>query len=338
MKTLFDTIAKPALLPGGGEAFLWTGKRMKKYCLVVLSCLLTQVAVGRTIIVAADSTGDYLRVSLAAQDAIAGDSIMVRDGDYPDYQIAIDSGVVVFAEHPGMAWILFGGISVPLITLYQTAQLHGLRIVGNFALDNQTLINIQGGPATIYNCAFFPAARWGMMMDFHCDGRAPMISQCNLNTTGTGSGVAHNYDTTSIWMPYNFYGTLDTVIIHRIILDTTNIHGGSGHVYVSPVLDGFNWLDAPEKPSLTAATLRLTLFPNPFNSTTTLSFSLTHTSSVSLTIFNLLGQAVYQSDLGRLNAGEHRQIFDASELPSGIYLARVQVGEMSKIRKMVLLK
>ncbi len=82
----------------------------------------------------------------------------------------------------------------------------------------------------------------------------------------------------------------------------------------------------------------VSVYPNPFNSTTTLSFSLTHTSSVSLTIFNLLGQAVYQSDLGRLNAGEHRQIFDASELPSGIYLARVQVGEMSKIRKMVLLK
>ncbi len=79
-------------------------------------------------------------------------------------------------------------------------------------------------------------------------------------------------------------------------------------------------------------------YPNPFNSTTTLSFSLSHTSPVSLTVFNLLGQAVYQADLGRLNAGEHRHLFDARDLPSGVYLVRVQVGDLSQMRKMVLLK
>ncbi len=79
-------------------------------------------------------------------------------------------------------------------------------------------------------------------------------------------------------------------------------------------------------------------YPNPFNATTTLSFFLSHTAPVSLTIFNLLGQAIYQADLGMLNAGEYRQLFDASELPSGVYLARVQAGERSQMRKMVLLK
>ncbi|MFZ5434622.1 MAG: T9SS type A sorting domain-containing protein [Calditrichota bacterium] len=82
----------------------------------------------------------------------------------------------------------------------------------------------------------------------------------------------------------------------------------------------------------------LLVYPNPFNATTTLSFSLSHTSPVSLTVFNLLGQAVYQDDLGVLNAGEHSHLFDASELPSGVYLARVQAGEHSQMRKMVLLK
>ncbi len=82
----------------------------------------------------------------------------------------------------------------------------------------------------------------------------------------------------------------------------------------------------------------LSAYPNPFNATTTLSLSLSHTSPVSLTVFNLLGQAVYETDLGRLNAGEHRHLYDASELPSGVYLARVQAGEQSQMRKMVLLK
>ncbi|MFZ5433925.1 MAG: T9SS type A sorting domain-containing protein [Calditrichota bacterium] len=79
-------------------------------------------------------------------------------------------------------------------------------------------------------------------------------------------------------------------------------------------------------------------YPNPFNAATTLSFSLSHTSPVSLSVFNLLGQAVYRAELGMLNAGLHRQVFDASELPSGVYLARVQAGEQSQMRKMVLLK
>ncbi|MFZ5433236.1 MAG: T9SS type A sorting domain-containing protein [Calditrichota bacterium] len=82
----------------------------------------------------------------------------------------------------------------------------------------------------------------------------------------------------------------------------------------------------------------LMAYPNPFNAATTLAFSLSQTSLVSLTVFNVLGQAVYEADLGMLNAGAHRQMFDASELPSGVYVARVQAGEMSQMRKMVLLR
>ncbi|MFZ5433619.1 MAG: T9SS type A sorting domain-containing protein, partial [Calditrichota bacterium] len=102
------------------------------------------------------------------------------------------------------------------------------------------------------------------------------------------------------------------------------------------VTDG--WNEAIEDVILHPSSFSLSTYPNPFNATTTLSFSLSHSSPVSLTIFNLLGQAVYQTDLGMLNAGEHRHLFDASELPSGVYLARVQAGGQSQIRKMALLK
>ncbi|MFZ5432457.1 MAG: T9SS type A sorting domain-containing protein [Calditrichota bacterium] len=102
------------------------------------------------------------------------------------------------------------------------------------------------------------------------------------------------------------------------------------------VTDG--WNGARESSISLPASFSLLAYPNPFNATTTLSFSLSHTSPVSLSVFNLLGQAVYQADLGRLNAGEHRHLFDARDLPSGVYLVRVQVGDLSQMRKMVLLK
>ncbi len=102
------------------------------------------------------------------------------------------------------------------------------------------------------------------------------------------------------------------------------------------VTDG--WNGAIEDVILHPSSFSLSTYPNPFNATTTLSFSLPHTSPVSLTVFNLLGQAVYQADLGMLNAGEHRHLFDANELTSGVYVARVQAGERSQMRKMVLLR
>ncbi len=82
----------------------------------------------------------------------------------------------------------------------------------------------------------------------------------------------------------------------------------------------------------------LSSFPNPFNPTATLSFTLPKSVPVTVSVFNVLGQSVYEEDLGRLNAGEHQHQFDASELPSGVYLARVQAGEESQMRKIVLLK
>ncbi len=79
-------------------------------------------------------------------------------------------------------------------------------------------------------------------------------------------------------------------------------------------------------------------YPNPFNAVTTLSFSLSHSSSVTLTVFDLLGQVVYETNLGQLTTGVHRHLFNANDLPSGVYLARVQAGKESQMQKIVLLK
>ncbi|HEY3294144.1 MAG TPA: hypothetical protein VGL38_01765, partial [bacterium] len=49
----------------------------------------------------------------------------------------------------------------------------------------------------------------------------------------------------------------------------------------------------------------LSCFPNPFNPTTTLSFTLPASSEVKLEVFDVLGRSVYQQNLGRLTAGEH---------------------------------
>jgi len=79
-------------------------------------------------------------------------------------------------------------------------------------------------------------------------------------------------------------------------------------------------------------------YPNPLNPSTNITFTLPKSVYVTLEVFNTLGQKVATLLDKKMNAGSHDVIFDASNLPSGIYLYRIQAGEYSQVRKMVLLR
>jgi len=83
-------------------------------------------------------------------------------------------------------------------------------------------------------------------------------------------------------------------------------------------------------------------YPNPFNSTTLIRYTLPavsgQQSAVSLKIYNILGQKVATLVDGEEKAGYKRVAWDASSLSGGIYIYRLQVGEFSQTRKMLLLK
>lgn len=79
-------------------------------------------------------------------------------------------------------------------------------------------------------------------------------------------------------------------------------------------------------------------YPNPFNPATTITFSLTQKSDVSLKVFNLLGQEVATVVNGVKTAGVHKVNFDASELTSGVYFYTIKSGEFVSTKKMILLK
>jgi hypothetical protein len=86
------------------------------------------------------------------------------------------------------------------------------------------------------------------------------------------------------------------------------------------------------------SSFKLSAYPNPFNPTTTLTFALPSPSLVTLEVFDVLGRSVYQKDLGRMNAGEHRIQFDGEDLSSGTYFAHLSTPAQSKVAKLVLLR
>jgi len=89
--------------------------------------------------------------------------------------------------------------------------------------------------------------------------------------------------------------------------------------------------------ALNPSTFSLSAFPNPFNSTTTISFSLS--SSSSLRIYDISGRLV--ADLSSAvtpTAGVHSLIWNADGLPGGIYLIRLDTGSQSRTIKTLLMK
>jgi hypothetical protein len=112
---------------------------------------------------------------------------------------------------------------------------------------------------------------------------------------------------------------------------------------------------APESPALSGATVvptaietgdgetpeRFALaqnYPNPFNPSTTVEFGLDRTQRVELAVFDLLGRRVALLASGTQPAGTFRVTFDASGLPSGVYLYRLRTGSGATTRRMVLAK
>lgn len=95
---------------------------------------------------------------------------------------------------------------------------------------------------------------------------------------------------------------------------------------------------ATARASIIPADVGLTAFPNPFNPSTEIVFSLPHTQQISLRVFDVLGQSVATLAAGNLTAGEHRITFDGSGLPSGGYFYQLKSDGISQTRKMLLLK
>ncbi len=79
-------------------------------------------------------------------------------------------------------------------------------------------------------------------------------------------------------------------------------------------------------------------YPNPFNPVTNIRFGLVKSGNVKLEVYNLIGQKVASLVDGFINSGYHTVSFDASNLPSGVYIYKISTQEFVSTRKLVLLK
>ena len=79
-------------------------------------------------------------------------------------------------------------------------------------------------------------------------------------------------------------------------------------------------------------------YPNPFNPSTTIKYELPKSSMVRLTVYDMLGREVASLMNETRGAGVYEVKFDASNLSSGVYLYKLQAGDLVQTRKLLLVR
>ncbi|UCE66643.1 MAG: T9SS type A sorting domain-containing protein [Candidatus Zixiibacteriota bacterium] len=173
----------------------------------------------------------------------------------------------------------------------------------------------------------------------------PYENEILLIDSGAQSGTQffHSPDGGNTWFVSGFYPQNATYgSARRIYADTLDFvysHINTSYYYAIPrdtIL--YELTGTHDDEVISPASFSLSNHPNPFNSSTTISFTLSEAGMVNLSVYNIQGQRIAELFQGMREAGEHAISWDASDYPSGVYFARLEAGGSSKTAKMVLLK
>jgi len=120
-------------------------------------------------------------------------------------------------------------------------------------------------------------------------------------------------------------------------------NGIGNFVFMLPTFNASNngpitSIESPETSSLPSHYKLMQNFPNPFNPSTTIRFTLPRSGKVSLAVSNTLGQIVGTLVEDTLPAGEHHYRWDATDHPSGLYFCTLSSDSYRETRKMLLLR
>ena len=113
------------------------------------------------------------------------------------------------------------------------------------------------------------------------------------------------------------------------------------YVYVGKYENDLEHLNADQNDDKEVLPSRFALkqnYPNPFNPVTNISYSIEKSSNVTLKLYDVRGGLVQTLLSKRINAGSHDYTLDASNLPSGVYFYTMSVNNVSKTKKLILMK
>lgn len=145
-----------------------------------------------------------------------------------------------------------------------------------------------------------------------------------------GSGLRH---ASGLPSAHGMYGSSQ-----GLYLGGNFTHAGMRYSNRIALWTNFSPVSVADAGEIPAATGLAQCYPNPFNGSTTIEFSMSRPGRVTLEVFDLLGRRVALLLEGDRAAGSYRQRFEAGGLSSGMYFYRLSAGEVVLTRRMVLLR
>jgi hypothetical protein len=256
---------------------------------------------------------------------------------------------ITLADDPGIRdTVILGTVFVDLGQPYVDVPVYAVtdENVGFYNMPITWSIEADGiGPSEVYY--YNPLTHWDEVFD------SVLVNEHYMRMIGWEDGIFALNTGGMRWRCWEIRFTIDSLAPPQYVgIDTTydSINGSilfglesgietlvpvviPGAIYYGITTDGFN--DNRILPDNLAL---LRNYPNPFNASTTIEFTLPEESEIELSVYNILGQKIAVLFDGHKPAGGHSVTWSARDLPSGVYFARLEGGRHSENIKMILLK
>lgn len=151
----------------------------------------------------------------------------------------------------------------------------------------------------------------------------------------TGSWTRFDFDMSA------FAGSEVFVAVNYYIVDGGPTGTNSDNIWVDHfILEGtpVNAIDIDQQPGVAVGYALENNYPNPFNPSTIINFSIPVAEQVRLAVYNVAGQLVEMLVDAPMAAGNYKATFDAGNLPSGLYFYTIQAGAFKTTKRMILMK
>ncbi len=140
----------------------------------------------------------------------------------------------------------------------------------------------------------------------------------------------------TLWIAEDNWVVLDIIPTNHIDLNLLGIDPFSIPGLKTEVID--NIVSADEEPNIPKAINLYQNYPNPFNPSTTIKYQITENVFVILKIYDILGNEVITLVNEEKSAGSYEIEFNASSLPSGVYMYKIETAGLIQAKKMMLIK
>jgi hypothetical protein len=154
---------------------------------------------------------------------------------------------------------------------------------------------------------------------------------------GTSNGVYLSTNNGVSWTAVDS-GLTDTIVLSLSVFGTNLFAGTDSAVWRRPLSELITAVK-DRKSEIPSELLISQNYPDPFNPSTIIQFTVPTNGRAVLKVFNVLGQEVATLFDGEVSAGRYHQVqFNASNLASGVYFSKLEFNGKMQMKKMLLVK